>query len=862
MKILSFILMTLIPLLVQAGWVADQSGDLKICKVSLERDLVSNPNSLRAKVEKGYNLPGVSFCHDKIILERSITLSSPLTLKATNDFDGLIIEGNAENPPVIDLSGAGTTCALTLESDRITFKNVILRGATGDALCIKSSFNKLENVIIESSNRGVVIEGQQNRIVDSVFRNNRASGIDLRQAATNVLTGNSYYSNHPNISSSLSNMTPVIESANKVSDTAYTIFVKLPVEVDAVEFYRSYPRDGNITTFIQSVTDFDGFFFETTIPGLDGESVYALAIKDGATSATSNEYLLSADNSGNNGGSSQTHCPLAEGANITRDCNPGVGSPYRYADSDCDGVYDNDEDLNKNCKWDQATETNATDPDTDHDGLPDNKEARFIDGAWETGKTDPLNDDTDGDLIADGDEDFNHDGLKGGNESSPLLKDTDGDGLSDTIEDANLNGRWETGETKAYYADTDNDGLADGVEDKNKNGRVDKSETDPLKYDSDGDDFNDSDDACPLDPDPDCLNACTPGEPDCEKACIKGETPSQYIDSDEDGLPNILEDVDHDCVRDLNETNFLSADTDGDGIPDGVEDSNANGTFDSGETNPRVADTDGDGIKDGVEDKNHNGRVDPGETDPRVTDVTGEGDRPCIPGLPLANPNQDWDHDGILDSVEDKNGDCKWQFSETDASDPDTDNDNLPDGIEDKNRNGVVDENETDPHNPDTDGDGITDGLEDSNLNGLRDFTECSSLSRDTDGDGIPDNKEDLNSNGIFDAGESSCYQVDSDFDGLKDNVEDKNLNGIKDPDETSSTNADTDGDGATDAIDPNPLFKIDNDFNKSIGKKTGGCSLVEGSQSSPTVFVIFLISLMGMFAIRLWSSREPRRQV
>jgi len=44
------------------------------------------------------------------------------------------------------------------------------------------------------------------------------------------------------------------------------------------------------------------------------------------------------------------------------------------------------------------------------------------------------------------------------------------------------------------------------------------------------------------------------------------------------------------------------ADTDGDGVPDGMEDVNLNGRVDGGETDPRRADTDGDGVPDGADE--------------------------------------------------------------------------------------------------------------------------------------------------------------------------------------------------------------------------------------------------------------------
>ena len=137
------------------------------------------------------------------------------------------------------------------------------------------------------------------------------------------------------------------------------------------------------------------------------------------------------------------------------------------------------------------------------------------------------------------------------------------------------------------------------------------------------------------------------------------------VDSDSDGLPNVLE------IGTC--TNPLDADTDDDGILDGIEDQNHNGLVDAGGTDPCNGDTDGDGLQDGTElgytlgdvgadtdksvfqedldpttttdplkddtdgdrwtdgreDANHNGRVDPGERDPNVFNAPG------MPWLPL-----------------------------------------------------------------------------------------------------------------------------------------------------------------------------------------------------------------------------------
>ena len=100
-------------------------------------------------------------------------------------------------------------------------------------------------------------------------------------------------------------------------------------------------------------------------------------------------------------------------------------------------------------------------------------------------------------------------------------------------------------------------------------------------------------------------------------------------------------------------------DTDNDGLPDTIEDTNQNGIVDIGETDPNNPDTDGDGLSDGFEDANYNGLVDNNETDPRNFDSDGDG---LNDGLEVnilgTNPTlADSDSNGILDGDEDSDGD-------------------------------------------------------------------------------------------------------------------------------------------------------------------------------------------------------------
>lgn len=143
-------------------------------------------------------------------------------------------------------------------------------------------------------------------------------------------------------------------------------------------------------------------------------------------------------------------------------------------------------------------------------------------------------------------------------------------------------------------------------------------------------------------------------------------------DQDNDGLSDSQENAS--C------TDPDDADSDDDGIPDGIEDANRNGVFDTGETDPCDADTDDDSMPDGWE-VNY--------------------------GL---NPNDDMDAD--IDSDGDGLTNLEEFYLGREPNDSDTDDDGLLDGIEDENHNGVVDAGETDPCDADTDDDGLTDGEE------------------------------------------------------------------------------------------------------------------------------------------------------
>ncbi len=132
------------------------------------------------------------------------------------------------------------------------------------------------------------------------------------------------------------------------------------------------------------------------------------------------------------------------------------------------------------------------------------------------------------------------------------------------------------------------------------------------------------------------------------------------------------------------------SDSDDDGIPDDVEDANGNGIVDQGETDPGNPDTDGDGIQDGTEKGYTADDIGP-DTDLAFFQADLD---PFTTTDPLM---QDTDQDGLKDGQEDANRNGIIDNSETDPCNPDSDADGLTDGQEDVNGNGVIDAGERNP---------------------------------------------------------------------------------------------------------------------------------------------------------------------
>lgn len=132
------------------------------------------------------------------------------------------------------------------------------------------------------------------------------------------------------------------------------------------------------------------------------------------------------------------------------------------ADQDGDGVFD---------RFETGACPDATDADSDDDGLADGSEDTDLDGVLDDTETDPCNADTDEDGLADGLER----GLTAG------VPDPDGEGpLTGTAPEAFMPDSDPASMSDPRLADTDGDGHADGVEDANRNGALDPGESDPT----------------------------------------------------------------------------------------------------------------------------------------------------------------------------------------------------------------------------------------------------------------------------------------------------------------------------------------------------------------------------------------------
>ena len=515
-------------------------------------------------------------------------------------------------------------------------------------------------------------------------------------------------------------------------------------------------------------------------------------------------------------------------------------------DQDSDGLKDGYEVIGPG-----GTGTDAQNPDTDNDHLPDYEDYILA--------TDPRNPDTDNDKVLDGDEyfiygtnpllnDTDYDGLTDGEElyyfySNPLVRDSDVDGLTDGEEVLIYN-------TDPLVADSDHDLLTDGYE-------VFVSHTDPRLFDTDGDRLGDGVELLvyhsnPLDWDTDHDSLAYPNA--TGQMTLPLSDGAEVLDY---GTSPISVDTDSDGLTDSQEIYLaqgypgqapilldpLNNDTDSDGLLDGQELVLMNVSIITFpyqalmisyrfHSNPAMNDTDGDGLDDGFEVR-YGTRPDKADTDSDM--ISDYNEIYVTHSNPLTN---DTDGDEIPDNLESWEGiaanttppsatippfylaavnETIWPLYKTNISDPDTDHDYLPDGLE------LV--YGTDPLNWDSNGNGIADGFE-----------------FDSDGDGLSDGEEFYidntwmtplpignDSSGVWHwtGAPGGFLNPDSDGDGLNDGLEVKVYH-------TDPTSTDTDHDGVSDydevQVGSNPLVPITSGYPFwMIAAIIGGAGFIAG---------------------------------
>ena len=279
-----------------------------------------------------------------------------------------------------------------------------------------------------------------------------------------------------------------------------------------------------------------------------------------------------------------------------------------------------------------------------------------------------------------------------------------------------------------------------------------------------------------------------------------------FIDSNGDGINDNF-DADLDGVP-----NFLDRDSDNDGIPDVVEaggvDANGDGRIDN------YTDTDNDGLSQNV-DANNTGAAGSGNG-LGLPDLDGDGipnyldldsDNDGIPDVAEAygtDANNDGridgyadsDNDGFADSVD---GDVGNDGTAENASNAllrtgaDINNDGRADSYP---YNNMDNDSKANPYDLDSDGDGITDvreaGFTDSDWNGRIDGS-IGSNGWSTTVSAMPA----LNLPDTDASGRANPYDIDSDNDGIPDNIEGQTTNSYSLP-----SGSDNDGDGIDNTYD------------------------------------------------------------
>ncbi|RYY53199.1 MAG: T9SS type A sorting domain-containing protein [Chitinophagaceae bacterium] len=404
----------------------------------------------------------------------------------------------------------------------------------------------------------------------------------------------------------------------------------------------------------------------------------------------------------------------------------------------------------------------STDLDDDNDGIPDASE-------YPAAYADPFGD-------GDGDGILNYQDSTPGGTGIPAWVDSNGDGINDNY-DIDLDGL-----INSLDLDSDGDGIPDLVEeggiDTNGDGRVDAT------ADTNNNGLADTYDAA------------------------NGGVAIANLDTDGDTIPN-----------------FRDLDSDNDGLPDVVEaygaDTNNDGKLDT------TTDTDSDGLSDIVDgDTGNDGVAENTAGALIITSAVGG-----TPGRPASYPRANLDATGLPNPYDlDSDGDgINDAFEAGFGTTYDTDNNGVVDGaIGTDGWNDAIDalaslparntdsQGRSDYFDIDADNDGIPDNIEAQTTAGY-----ITPSGTDTDGDGIDNSYDNVNTGGTFggnanngltpvntDGTDNADYRdLDSDNDGKSDRREgwDTNGNGRIDGAEKAYIGTtDTDGDGLLDEYDNN----------------------------------------------------------
>ncbi|MCH2045612.1 MAG: FG-GAP-like repeat-containing protein [Saprospiraceae bacterium] len=509
-------------------------------------------------------------------------------------------------------------------------------------------------------------------------------------------------------------------------------------------------------------------------------------------------YTGDADNDGTPDFLDNDFCLATYNGISAWDCADGL--PIPGADLDFDGVPNyRDADFPAcgglvngvcaNFDFDGDGIANHLDLDSDNDGISDLIEAGGVDTDGD-GLADNIID-TDGDGLIDLFDNDDTDGILGSSPCAPqmaclylnstsTLLDIDSDGTIDNLRDMDSDGR-----PNYQDLDSDNDGISDLIEVGGVDADGDGVADNLTDLDNDG--FVDI-----YDPDDDGTPGIDNGQDPLVVTSGNDVNNNGVADDNQNYLNGENAPTDHDGDR---LPNFLDLDSDNDGISDILE---VGGT-----------DADHDGMVDGTVDADNDGFMD--DVDPDDDGIAGIDD----PNDPfILTSGIDADADGKADDGQDFTNGSGTLFLNLD-------NDNLPHFLDlDSDNDGIADivENNAGLISTDIGGGTFINGqigdlnIIDSNNDGWHDPSAgVSTPFADADGDGIP-----------------NMYDLDSDSDGVLDHIEgvctgcvgsmmliptgvDANQNGFLDMYE--NLNATNDGIGINDGVNPND----DDDDNDGI---------------------------------------------